>query len=131
MQNQNIHSWSWNQGSGPGYSNVQPIVPTNFPPPGVEHNPILSGYQSMYGTTPGIPVRIQKRKKNLFLFEREMKIIIIIIIFSLPNMINGTLLNFNSGNSGNNGKKNIKNGRLNMGKNMQNHWLPLDKLPTF
>ncbi|EEB20176.1 hypothetical protein Phum_PHUM604570 [Pediculus humanus corporis] len=55
MQNQNIHSWSWNQGSGPGYSNVQPIVPTNFPPPGVEHNPILSGYQSMYGTTPGIP----------------------------------------------------------------------------
>lgn len=71
MQNQNIHSWSWNQGSTPGYSNVQPIVPTNFPPPGVEHNPILSGYQSMYGTTPGIPVRIQKQKKNLFLFERE------------------------------------------------------------
>lgn len=49
MQNQNIHPWSWGQGAAPTFPGAQPLIPTNFPPPGVD----LSGYPQMYGNPPG------------------------------------------------------------------------------
>lgn len=52
MQNQNVHSWAWGQGPAPPFTGGQPMLPTNFPPPGVDQNHLLSGYQQMYGGMP-------------------------------------------------------------------------------
>lgn len=57
MQNQNVHPWSWGQGSAPTFSGAHPMIPTSFPPPGVDQNSLLSGYQQMYGSAPGQPVK--------------------------------------------------------------------------